>query len=125
MHGLEVSGRAHIADLRTAVVHGIDHVGAGIDHQHLGIDPVLGEESLLCADKHRQMAEIVADHNVKFWQVRHGSSPLRRLSPPRKAGVTYLPTGDPISNAETLTSAARVSCHLFSALGLPQLGGVP
>ena len=65
VHGFEIRGRAHVADLRAAVMHGVDHVGAGIDHQHLGVDAVLGEETFFGADEHRQMAEIIADHHVE------------------------------------------------------------
>jgi hypothetical protein len=71
MHRFEVSGRAHVADLRTAVVHGVDHVGAGVDHQHFGVDAVFPEEAFLGPDEHRQMAEIVSDDHVKLGQVRH------------------------------------------------------
>ncbi len=71
MHRLEVGGGAHVADLRAAVVHGIDHVGAGIDHQHLGVDAVLLEEALLRADEHRQMTEIISDHHVELGQFHH------------------------------------------------------
>ena len=65
MYRLEVGGRAHVADLRAAVMHGVDHVGAGIDHQHLRVDAVLLEEAFFGADEHRQMAEIIADHHVE------------------------------------------------------------
>ena len=71
MHRLEIGGGAHVADLRAAVVHSVDHVGTGVDHQHLGVDAVLLEETLLRADEHRQMTEIISDHHVELGQFRH------------------------------------------------------
>ncbi len=66
VHGFQIRGGAHVADLRAPVMHGVDHVGAGIDHQHLGVDAVLGEEAFFGADEHRQMTEIITDHYVEL-----------------------------------------------------------
>ena len=75
VHGLQIGGRAHVADLRLAVMQGIDHVSTGVHHPEAGVDAVSLEEALLGADEHRQMAEIVGDHHVEFGQVRHGYLP--------------------------------------------------
>src|SRR5215472_8498849 len=52
-----------------AVVHRVDHIGAGIDHLHVGIDAVILEDALLGTDEHRQMAEIIADHDIQSGQL--------------------------------------------------------
>ena len=61
-------------------MQGVDHVGAGIDDPETRVDALRLEETLLGTYEHRQMTEIVGNHDVKFRQVRHHNSPLRRLS---------------------------------------------
>jgi hypothetical protein len=65
MHRLEICGGTHVTDLRAAIVHGVDHVGAGVDDQHFRVNPVFFEKTFLGPNEHRQMAEIVTDNHVK------------------------------------------------------------
>src|SRR5437016_4721628 len=64
MPRLEEGRHAHVADLHLALLHGGDHVGAGIDDLEANVDAVLLEEALLHRDEHRKVAEVVSDHHV-------------------------------------------------------------
>ncbi len=66
MHRLQVRRRAHVADLRLAIVQRVDHVCAGIHYPEAGVDALLLEETLLRTDKHRQVAKVVGDHHVEL-----------------------------------------------------------
>jgi hypothetical protein len=67
---LEKGGHAHVTYLHFALLHGVDHVRARVDHLEADLYAMLLEKSFFDADEHRQMAEVVADDGIDHRQLR-------------------------------------------------------
>ena len=109
MARLEKRGHAHVADLYLAILHGIDHVGAGVHHFEAHIDTVLLEQALLHANEHWQVTEIVADHHVD----RHHC--LRR----RRRGGAGRPCQ--CGTRDNAGNSRAFSTHRFRSLIIPSI----
>src|SRR5262249_3852138 len=123
---LQIGRRAHVADLRLAVVQRVDHVGAGIHHAETGIHALLLEEALLRADEHRQMAEIVGNHHVELGQVCHGNllKSSRGYDFASTCGLTQFGGTRPSMNAWMLSATIFAICSRTSTTALPRCGVV-
>jgi len=69
---LEESGHAHVSDLDLPLLHGVDHVRAGVHDLEAHVHAVRLEDAFLGADEHRQVTEVVADHHIQHGQRLRG-----------------------------------------------------